>query len=57
MTARTLDAKFPEVIRRMAPLWEAKNFRVPVHQEWPLAEAAHRLVLSGKMLGKVVLSI
>lgn len=57
VSARTLGPKLPEVIRRMAPLWEEKNLRVPIHQEWPLAEAgaAHEVLMSGKFLGKLVL--
>ncbi len=57
ISARTLEAVLPEALRRMAPMWEAHRFRVPVAREFPLAgvNECHELLASGKFMGKLVL--
>jgi NADPH2:quinone reductase len=48
-----------EILRRCAELIDAGKLRVHVHETLPLARAAdaHRLLESGKVLGKVVLAL
>jgi NADPH2:quinone reductase len=52
-----LGPRVPEAIRRLSPLLEAGGLRLHVGLALPLEEAeeAHRVLLSGKFLGKIVL--
>ncbi|MFC1492064.1 zinc-binding alcohol dehydrogenase family protein, partial [Nitrospinota bacterium] len=53
-----LAPKMPELVRRLTPLLERGMFKVLVGREVPLGEAnvAHELLMSGEVLGKVVLT-
>ncbi|MFC1491016.1 zinc-binding alcohol dehydrogenase family protein [Nitrospinota bacterium] len=53
-----LAPEMPELVRRLTPLLEEGAFKVPVGREVPLGDAnvAHELLLSGEVLGKVVLT-
>ncbi len=57
LATASLGARVPEAIRRLSPLLEVGGLRLHVGLALPLEEAeeAHRVLLSGKFLGKIVL--
>lgn len=58
VTGVNLARKMPEVVPRFLPMLRDGSFKVHVGAAFPLAEAnaAHELMLSGKFLGKIVLT-
>jgi NADPH2:quinone reductase len=58
LSSGNLGPKVPDILRRLEPILESGGIRPHIGKELPLdqAEEAHQIVLSGKFLGKVVLT-
>jgi NADPH:quinone reductase-like Zn-dependent oxidoreductase len=59
LSSGNLAPQVPTILQRLGPILARGDIRPHVGKEFPLAQAdeAHRLVLSGKFLGKVVLVV
>ncbi len=59
IAAKNLEPIMSDVIGGLDRMWGAHNFRVPVDREMPLESAneCHKILQSGKFMGKLVLTV